>query len=122
MNARLLGYWGNRDEDPNAWIQHIECVFDPKEWLEDLINVSRAKVAQKGLAEHYATAHDHLIPPATFTWEEAKWLFRARFHLAVLKGELSTFKYILIYYADALPPMCLVWIPREGSETPIWSL
>ena len=36
-------------------------------------------MALKGLAEHWATANDHLLSPATCTWEEFKRLFRARF-------------------------------------------
>ena len=43
------------------------------------MEVSRAKVALKGLAERWATANDHLLSPETCTREDFKRLFRARF-------------------------------------------
>ena len=82
MKARPPEYWGGKDEDPDTWIRRTECVFDANEWSEDRTKVSRAKVALKGLAERWATANDHLLSPATCTWEEFKRLFRARFRPA----------------------------------------
>ena len=36
-------------------------------------------MALKGLAERWVTANDHLLSPATCTWEKFKRLFMARF-------------------------------------------
>ena len=79
MKTRPLEYWGSKDEDLDTWIRQIERVFDANEWTEDRMKVSRAKVALKGLAEHWATASDHLLILGACTWEEFKRLFRPRF-------------------------------------------
>ena len=88
MKARPPEYWGGKDEDPDTCIHHTEHIFDANEWSEDRTKVSRAKLALKGLAERWATTNDHLLSPATCTWEEFKSLFRARFHPADFEQKL----------------------------------
>ena len=79
MKARPSEYWGSKDEDLDTWICRTERVFDVNEGIENRTKVSRAKVALKGLAERWATANNHLLPPETCTWEEFKRRFRTRF-------------------------------------------
>ena len=79
MNARPPEHWGIKDEDPDTWIHYTERIFNANEWSEDRTKVSRAKVALKGLAEHWEIANYHLFSLATCNWGEFKRSFRARF-------------------------------------------
>ena len=82
MKARPPEYWGGKDENLDTWIRLTECVFDANEWSEDRTKVSRAKVALKGMAELWATANDHLLSPATCTWEELQALIQGQISLS----------------------------------------
>ena len=53
-------------------------------------------------------------------WEKLRWLWRI---LGVnARGQATSGVHPDIYYRRFPPSLCLAWIPRKGSETPIGGL
>ena len=77
MKVKPRYFHGAADDDPDAWIEHIEAIFKANQWDEDDVRIAKAVVAQRGVAERWQASHPEFFQPG-YTWEQFRETFLAR--------------------------------------------
>ena len=102
MRTRTPEFSGAPNEDLDAWIRKVGRVALADEWDGDVVKISKALVALKGLAERWVSLVEATIIAAGYTWDQFRHLFLTRFRppdfVERLREALFTIKQLLGEY------------------------